>query len=171
MVTEHQSEHASQWAAIGSIAAKIGCTGETLRGWVQQAERDQGMRGGPTTEDRGRIKTLERKNRELRHANEILRKASAYFAQAELAGSGHLGFAIRGYDGPNAAQTRAYPLQFDGDYVGFRRPLSKWETASGEQPAFSASWSCVASGPVSRARQQPLSANLEEERIATPGSV
>ncbi len=71
-------------AAIASIAAKIGCTGETLRNWVRQAERDQGLRGGPTTEDSAKIKTLERENRELRQANEILRKASAYFAQAEL---------------------------------------------------------------------------------------
>ena len=84
MVLEHQAEHASQWAAINSIAAKIGCTSETLRSWVRQAERDQGVRGGPTTEDRERIKALERENRELRQANEILRKASAYFAQAEL---------------------------------------------------------------------------------------
>ena len=84
MVLEHQAEHASQWAAINLVAAKIGCTSETLRSWVRQAERDQGVRGGPTTEDRERIKALERENRELRQANEILRKASAYFAQAEL---------------------------------------------------------------------------------------
>ena len=84
MVFEHQGEHASQWTAIGSIAAKIGCTAETLRGWVRQAERDQGLRAGPTTDDRERIGTLEREVRELRQANEILRKASAYFAQAEL---------------------------------------------------------------------------------------
>src|SRR5688572_27977931 len=84
MVFEHQGEHASQWTAIGSIAAKIGCTAETLRGWVRQAERDQGLRVGPTTDDRERIKALEREVRELRQANEILRKASAYFAQAEL---------------------------------------------------------------------------------------
>jgi len=84
MVSEHQSEHASRWAAINSIAAKIGCTGETLRSWVRRAERDQGVRAGPTTEERDRIKALERENRELRQANEILRKASAYFAQAEL---------------------------------------------------------------------------------------
>jgi transposase len=71
-------------AAIGSIAAKIGCTGETLPGWVGQAERDQGLRVGPTSDDRGRIKALEREVRELRQANEILRKASAYFAMAEL---------------------------------------------------------------------------------------
>ena len=64
--------------------AKIGCTAETLRRWVRQAERDRGRRAGPTTEDRERIKALERENRELRQANEILRKASAYFAQAEL---------------------------------------------------------------------------------------
>ena len=84
MVFEHQGEHASQWTAIGSIAGKIGCTAETLRGWVRQAERDQGLRAGPTSDDRERIKTLEREVRELRQANEILRKASAYFAQAEL---------------------------------------------------------------------------------------
>ena len=84
MVFEHQGEHVSQWAAIGSIAAKIGCTTETLRGWVRQAERDRGLRGGPTSQEHERIKALERENRELRQANEILRKASAYFAQAEL---------------------------------------------------------------------------------------
>jgi transposase len=77
MVLEHTAEHGSQWAAIGSIAAKIGCTAETLRGWVRQAERDQGMHPGATTEERERIKVLERENRELRQANEILRKASA----------------------------------------------------------------------------------------------
>ena len=84
MVLEHQGEHASQMAAIGSIAAKIGCSGETLRNWVRQAERDQGLRDGTTSEERDRIKSLEREVRELRQANEILRKASAYFAQAEL---------------------------------------------------------------------------------------
>ena len=84
IVFEHQGEHAPQWTAIGSIAAKIGCTAETLRGWVRQAERDQGLRAGPTSDDRERIKALEREVRELRQANEILRKASAYFAQAEL---------------------------------------------------------------------------------------
>ena len=84
MVFEHEGDHASQWAAIGSIAAKIGCTAETLRGWVRQAERDQGLRAGPTSDERERIKALEREVRELRQANEILRKASAYFAQAEL---------------------------------------------------------------------------------------
>jgi transposase len=84
LVREHESEHGSQWAAIQSIAAKIGCSGETLRNWVRQAERDRGDRAGPTTDERERIKALERENRELRQANEILRKASAYFAQAEL---------------------------------------------------------------------------------------
>jgi transposase len=83
MVLEHGADHASQWA-IGSIAAKIGCTGETLRGWVRQAERDQGLRAGSTSDERERIKALEREVRELRQANEILRKASAYFAMAEL---------------------------------------------------------------------------------------
>ena len=84
MVLEHQNEHASQWAAIGSISAKFGCTAESLRRWVRQAERDRGARPGPTTGETARIKDLERENRELRQANEILRKASAYFAQAEL---------------------------------------------------------------------------------------
>ncbi len=84
MVLEHQNEHDSQWAAIGSIAAKIGCTAETLRKWVRQTERDQGQRPGLTTGERERLKQFERENRELRRANEILRKASAYFAQAEL---------------------------------------------------------------------------------------
>ncbi|WP_423790699.1 IS3 family transposase, partial [Minwuia thermotolerans] len=80
LVLNHQGEHASQWAAIDSVAAKIGCTGETLRRWVRQAERDSGMRAGTTTDERERIRTLEREVRELRQANEILRKASAYFA-------------------------------------------------------------------------------------------
>jgi transposase len=84
MVLEHGADHTSQWAAIGSIAAKIGCTPETLRGWVRQAERDQGPRAGASSEERERIKALEREVRELRQANEILRKASAYFAMAEL---------------------------------------------------------------------------------------
>jgi transposase len=84
MVLEHQGEHASQWAAICSIAAKIGCSGETLRNWMRQHERDAGLRDGMTSEVRERLKALERENRELRQANEILRKASAYFAQAEL---------------------------------------------------------------------------------------
>jgi transposase len=84
MVSEHGADHASQWAAIGSIAAKIGCTAETLRGWVRQAERDRDLRGGPSSEERECIKALEREVRELRQANEILRKASAYCAMAEL---------------------------------------------------------------------------------------
>ena len=84
MVMEQTSEHGSQWAAIESIAVKIGCAGETLRKWVRLAERDQGMRPGLTTEERERLKELERENRELKRANTILRQASAYFAQAEL---------------------------------------------------------------------------------------
>ena len=84
MVLEHAGDHGSQWEAIGSIAAKIGCTGETLRKWVRQAERDQGKGSGLASEERERLRALERENRELRQANEILRKASAYFAQAEL---------------------------------------------------------------------------------------
>ena len=84
LVLEHQGEHHSQWAAMGSIAGKIGCTAETLRNWVRQAERDQGRRAGVTSSELERLKELERENRELKRANEILRKASAYFAQAEL---------------------------------------------------------------------------------------
>ncbi len=84
MVFEHAKEHPSQWAAMRSIAEKIGCTTETLRNWVRRAERDRGDRPGLTTDERTRLKDLERENRELRRANEILRKASAYFAQAEL---------------------------------------------------------------------------------------
>ena len=84
MVLEHQADHPSQWAAISSIAGKSGCTAETLRKWVRQAERDAGARPGLTSDERARLKALERENRELRQANEILRKASAFFAQAEL---------------------------------------------------------------------------------------
>jgi len=84
MVLEHQGEHGSQWAAICSIAEKIGCAAETLWSWVRRAERDQGLRPGLTTEERRRLQELERENRELRRANEILRLASAYFARAEL---------------------------------------------------------------------------------------
>jgi transposase len=84
LVLEHQGEHESQWAAIGSIAAKIGCTAETLRKWVRRAERDSGRRPGLATAERQRLQELERENRELKRANEILRKASAFFAQAEL---------------------------------------------------------------------------------------
>jgi transposase len=84
MVLEHRDEYPSQWAAIESVAGKIGCKAETLRQWLRQAERDAGVRPGPTTSETERIKQLEREVRELRQANEILRKASAFFAQAEL---------------------------------------------------------------------------------------
>jgi transposase len=84
MVLEQQTEHSSQWATIQSIASKLGCTSETLRRWVRQTERDLGIRNGMTSADRERLKKLERENRELKRANEILRKASAFFAQAEL---------------------------------------------------------------------------------------
>ena len=84
MVFDHRAEYRSQWAAIKSIAQKIGCTVEALRGWVRQAERDYGHRAGLTSDERARLKALERENQELRRANEILRKASAFFAQAEL---------------------------------------------------------------------------------------
>jgi transposase len=84
LVFEHQAEHESQWGAIISIASKIGCTAETLRKWVRQAERDQGKRAGLTSTERERLKQLERENLELKRANEILRKAAAFFAQAEL---------------------------------------------------------------------------------------
>jgi transposase len=84
LVLEHEREHPSQWAAMESLAGKIGCTAETLRKWVRQAERDQGKRAGLSSSERDRLKELERENRELKRANEILRKASAFFAQAEL---------------------------------------------------------------------------------------
>jgi transposase-like protein len=84
LVFEHQGEHGSQWEAISSIAGKIGCTAETLRKWVRRSERDSGKRDGLTSSERERLKALERENFELRRANEILRKASAFFAQAEL---------------------------------------------------------------------------------------
>ncbi len=84
MVREYENDHGSQWAAICSIAEKIGCTAETLRKWVRRVERDEGRRPGLTTDEKHRVKELERENRELKRANEILRKASAYFAQAEL---------------------------------------------------------------------------------------
>jgi transposase len=84
MVQEHGAEYSSQWAAIQAIAPKLGCTDETLRRWVRHAERDAGARPGLTTDERQQLKALERENVELKRANEILRKASAYFAQAEL---------------------------------------------------------------------------------------
>jgi transposase len=84
LVLEEQAQHPSQWAAITSVAAKLGCGSEALRKWVRRAETDTGKRSGPTTTELERLKELERENRELKRANEILRKASAYFAQAEL---------------------------------------------------------------------------------------
>jgi transposase len=84
MVYEHRDDYPSQWAAVRGIAEKIGCGTEALRRWVQRAERDRGVRPGVRTDERERLKQLERENLELRRANEILRKASAYFAQAEL---------------------------------------------------------------------------------------
>jgi transposase len=84
LVLDHQREHESQWAAICSIAGKIGCTAETLRKWLRRTEGNEGQGGGPTGSEHERLKDLERENRELRRANEILRKAAAFFAQAEL---------------------------------------------------------------------------------------
>jgi len=84
LVFEQRKEHGSQWSTIESIAGKIGCTAETLRNWVRRAEIDQGIRGGLTSTERERLKALERENRELTRSNEILRKAAAFFAQAEL---------------------------------------------------------------------------------------
>jgi transposase len=84
LVAESLPSHDSEWSAITSVAGKLGCTAETLRKWVRQAQTDGGKRAGVTTAERERVRELEREVRELRRANEILRKASAYFAQAEL---------------------------------------------------------------------------------------
>jgi len=84
MVFDHRADYPTEWAAITSIASKIGCSAETLRNWVRQTERDAGLRPGPTSDDLVELKELRREVVELRRANEILRKASAYFAQAEL---------------------------------------------------------------------------------------
>lgn len=84
LVVEQTEEPGTQWGAICSVSAKIGCTAETLRRWVRQTERDQGSRAGLTTSEREQLKELQRENRELKKANEILRLASAYFAKAEL---------------------------------------------------------------------------------------
>ncbi|MGZ2408624.1 transposase [Rhizobium ruizarguesonis] len=84
MVLDHEGEHSSRWAAVSSIAAKIGCTAQTLNEWVKKAEVDNGSRPGLPSDVAERMNALERENRELRQANEILRKASAYFAMAEL---------------------------------------------------------------------------------------
>lgn len=84
MVLDHERDHPSRWAAVVSIAAKIGCAGQTLHEWVKKAEVDSGTRAGVPSDVADRMKALERENRELRQANEILRKASAYFAMAEL---------------------------------------------------------------------------------------
>ena len=83
LVFEHQDEHASQWAAICSIAAKFGISHETLRNWVRRTEADEGLRPGLTSDERERLKSLERENRELRRANEILKSAAAFFGQCQ----------------------------------------------------------------------------------------
>ena len=84
LVLDHESDHPSRWAAILSVSSKIGCAGQTLNEWVKKAEVESGLRSGVPSEMSEKMKALERENRELRQANEILRKASAYFAQAEL---------------------------------------------------------------------------------------
>ena len=84
MLFEHEKDYESRWAALVSISGKIGCTPETLRSWVKRTEIDRGRRDGVTSDDEDRLKALERENRELKRANEILKTASAFFAQAEL---------------------------------------------------------------------------------------
>jgi transposase len=84
LVYEQEKEHKSQWAAISAIASKIGCSAQTLSSWIKRRDVDSGRRSGTTTEEHARVQALERENKELRRANEILRKAAAYFAQAEL---------------------------------------------------------------------------------------
>ena len=84
MVLEHEKDYASRWSALCSISSKIGCTPETLRSWMRRVEVDAGQRPGVTTSEQARIKALEKENKELRKANDILKTASAFFAQAEL---------------------------------------------------------------------------------------
>jgi len=84
MVQEHKGEYPSLWAAVEAIAPKIGCVPQTLLEWVKRVEVDTGVREGVTTSEAQRVKDLERENKELRRANEILKLASAFFAQAEL---------------------------------------------------------------------------------------
>jgi len=84
LVKEHLNEYESEWATIRSIAPKIGCTAETLRAWIRKQDRSHGMINGMSLSERDRLKALEQENRELKRANDILRKASAYFAQAEF---------------------------------------------------------------------------------------
>ena len=84
LVQEHRGEYSSLWAAVESIAPKIGCVAQTLHDWVRKAEVDSGVREGVTSDERERVKALEREVKELRRANEILKLASAFFAQAEL---------------------------------------------------------------------------------------
>lgn len=101
MVLDHKGEHAPQWAAISSIAAKIGCSGETLRNWIRNSERDSGMRGGPSTDERERIKALERENRELRQANE--------WTCFGLVESGLVGVSFLELDGADEAERAMQP--------------------------------------------------------------
>src|ERR1700677_1611372 len=100
MVLDHEGEHASRWAAVSSIAAKIGCTAETLHEWVKKAERDIGVRAGVPTDVATKLKALERENRELRQANEILRKASAYFDGMDAPSRRHWGARVRSASSP-----------------------------------------------------------------------
>ena len=104
LVLDNEGQHGSRWQAVMSISAKIGCSGHTLNEWVKKAEVDSGKRAGIPTEMADRMKALERENRELRQANEILRKASAYFAMAETAGRSDGGFHRRA---PKCARGRA----------------------------------------------------------------
>ena len=114
MVQEHQGEHASQWAAISSIAAKIGCTAETLRLWVRRTERDQGKRAGLTTDERERLKALERENRELRQANQIFRKASAYFDGVDAPFRRHCNVSRLSFRGPREGATSMSDVAITG---------------------------------------------------------
>ncbi len=107
MVFDHEPGYSLRWSAICSISEKIGCTAETLRKWVRRAERDAGRRPGLTTEERERLKVLERENRELKRANEILRKASAYFAQAELDRRVRRGWPSSTTTGPSTESSRS----------------------------------------------------------------
>ena len=153
MVVDHEGEHASRWAAVSSIAGKIGCTAQTLNEWVKRFERDSGVRAGVPSEVAERLKALERENRDLRQVNEILRKASAYFAQAELtASSSHDRVHRRS---PRGARGRA-DLQGDADRsVDLLRPCGQAARSGQAVGTGEAGYGSQGRGPTRLRRELP----------------